>query len=467
MKVWPISVLLLMLCAGCGSVRVHREYADLKQEAKRSTGADIFWQRIEECIEPSEQSLIDPQIVSRDEAVRLALQYNPQLQAQFEELGIAKADLRQAGFYTNPRIDSIFRLPTSGPGRTNIEVEAYMNLSDAWQVPLRRHVAYDQLEITTMHILRLILDLTRDTKLAYIDCVFSQKLYEVVNDILKNITALRDRIYFRQNYGFSSELDKAMADMAVGYWQTKLAEQAMHVKDAFLHLRRLLGATVTWQPLKLTGQLSMDTDLPDVAVLQGYALEHRPEMHIASWRIEKAKHTLSLEKANVLDNVIFGAAYKRDFEFVNKGIGPIIGVQLPVFNTNLGKRERARFEINQAQQERRAQAQMISQEVQYAYIHVQTAAQQIIYYTETVLPASERGIEYTQTYFDSMQLNMIVLLDAYQSMLGAQQELVGLQQQYVQAVAKLERAIAHRLDQWNNSFCSKQDVIPQVKGKAC
>ena len=74
----------------------------------------------------------------------MALLNGSDLQTTYEELGVAQADLVQAGLLANPTISAEIRFP----GRPNFPVEA--NLEDEFLqlffLPLRQKVAQAQLE---------------------------------------------------------------------------------------------------------------------------------------------------------------------------------------------------------------------------------------------------------------------------------------------------------------------------------
>src|SRR4051812_29027480 len=57
--------------------------------------------------------------LTADRAVQIALLNNRNLQATFEEIGVAKADLLEAGLLKNPSFDASVRFPDGGGGTNN------------------------------------------------------------------------------------------------------------------------------------------------------------------------------------------------------------------------------------------------------------------------------------------------------------------------------------------------------------
>ena len=139
-----IALLLLLCLAGCSQKHIKqkskRTFSQVNHILQDTYHTTIAW----------DQAILkdETQTLSLKDAITTAMHNNPQLQADLEILGIANADLVQAGLYTNPFISSVFRLPKKCDETTNIETDFIWNFSDLWQVPLRKNVARDEFEIT-------------------------------------------------------------------------------------------------------------------------------------------------------------------------------------------------------------------------------------------------------------------------------------------------------------------------------
>ncbi|MGI8431084.1 MAG: lipoprotein, partial [Chthoniobacterales bacterium] len=75
------------------------------------TGKRVHWNRggpEDAQIEQGVQALLRRQLTAGS-AVQIALLNNRELQARFEEIGIAQADVIQAGLITNPNFSASFR----------------------------------------------------------------------------------------------------------------------------------------------------------------------------------------------------------------------------------------------------------------------------------------------------------------------------------------------------------------------
>jgi outer membrane protein TolC len=104
----PLKFLALpaaMLLAGCATFSKDGGFDPVAHAARERLGEDVRWQRgaadKEEARRRTEELLAHP--LSVQSAVEIALLDNPTLQASFEELGIAEADLVESGRLPNPR----------------------------------------------------------------------------------------------------------------------------------------------------------------------------------------------------------------------------------------------------------------------------------------------------------------------------------------------------------------------------
>ena len=79
------------------------------------------------------QALLEDALMA-DKAVQVALLNNRELQAMYTELGVAQADLVQAGLLTNPVFDGAAFFPLEG-GPVSLELSAAMSFLDIRVVP--------------------------------------------------------------------------------------------------------------------------------------------------------------------------------------------------------------------------------------------------------------------------------------------------------------------------------------------
>ncbi|HEX2977553.1 MAG TPA: TolC family protein [Candidatus Babeliales bacterium] len=443
---------IILLLPACHKVSITREFNQLQKTTKDITGSEIIH---DSCIKYSDsESAIKDSIsygLSRNEAVKIALMNNPSLQADFEKLGIAKADLIQAGLYTNPTTQNVFRFPTRGePHQTNIESVMTMALSDLWQVPLRKKIFEDELEIITLRILTTILDVVENTKSAYDACVKANLLLENEKIILSFTKELRDETYYRQLFGYSNDLDKDNADAQIAIVRAALVEIIKEQKRAYLHLTKLLGITPSSKKFVLTDTILDDVQTFSLSDLESYALDYRPEIQIARLKMKRYEDTVRFEKARIWKDVNVGIGYKQDFDKPFRGWGPAINFSIPIFDTNNAQIAKAEFEFERAKKKLRSRRIRIQEELRASLVMINKEKKEISYYNAMVIPSYEKAIDYTYTYANTMQLTMITALKSQLNLYMAEQELIEKYYNLHIAYNKLERAYGKTIEPLQN-----------------
>ncbi|MCA9770196.1 TolC family protein [Candidatus Dependentiae bacterium] len=120
---------------------------------------------------------------------------------------------------------------------------------------------------------------------------------------------------------------------------------------------------------------------------------------------------VSYERSRIVDNVQVGISYERDFEKKVSGVGPALGINIPLFNTNYGNVERAKSEINKAEKNLLAQQRTIFANIFNQLSRYNSYLAQIEHYRHNVLPPVMQAIKFSKEFFDKMQMSMIVFLE--------------------------------------------------------
>src|SRR2546421_10285864 len=114
-RAFAISVALYISCllSGCASVPPRGGFSDVQQTVSQRIGKRVQWNQNSDDDRRAAEAvhqLLAPELTA-DSAVQIALLNNPRLQATYAELGIAQADLVQAGLLSNPVFSAGVRVP--------------------------------------------------------------------------------------------------------------------------------------------------------------------------------------------------------------------------------------------------------------------------------------------------------------------------------------------------------------------
>ena len=116
-------------------------------------------------------------VLTADRAVQVALLNNRELQATFEEIGVANADLTEAGLLKNPSFYVSARFPDRPPSGTNLEFSIVQDFLDLFLIPLRKKVAANELARAKLRVGDAVLKIASEVKTTFYTLQAKQQLF--------------------------------------------------------------------------------------------------------------------------------------------------------------------------------------------------------------------------------------------------------------------------------------------------
>ncbi len=433
-------LIAILLITGCASVQTKQEWERLYTFTKERVGAEIQWEQSEE-----DKRLIDEKVkellsdgLTMDDAIKIALLNNKRLQSTFEDIGIAKADLVQAGFYTNPNLKALFRFPFSGGGM-GLELGGIVNIADLWQIPIKKKVAASRLERTMLQVSEEIINTTLEAKRAYINYLALSLIRDEVEKIKDKVDELRDHLIYRKEFGYATDLDIYMAEALALETGLEFSKVESDLLISLFRLNRILGLSPEKADYEIRGVLSEDLIKPaDYEKALSIALENRLDIQIANMHIEEARNILALEKSRIFSDVQAGAIYEKDIDG-EESIGAEIGLQLPIFHQNQAQIAMAEFRLRQAEKTLKAKTDEIKEEILVILERITLLSQKMNIMKNQILPARKGALEFAEKYFNAMELNMLYLLEAQKRYLESRRDYLMTLKEYYEEMIALER----------------------------
>ena len=436
----------LLLILGCATVKTDEEWSRFKKTSSERTGHELLWEQSEgeeASIRKEIKEILDDGL-SRDEAVKVALLNNRLLQSTFEEIGISKSDLVQAGLFRNPRIGALFRFPLDG-GSTNIDAFGIFNLSDFWQIPFRKKVAAVQLEMSMMRVNQIVLDTAAEVKRAYDALYYLQLGEKQTGDILKKFQEIDKRVKTRRQFGFVSDLDIYLSQILVVEAEMALYRIQRELSIAKAHLDQVMGLKKNLSHYKITQSRELYLpEIPHVEEALKHALRHRFDVQMARFKTMEAERNLKLEKIYVFRDVNFLLSYERGIER-EEVFGPGIGLQLPLFDQNQAQIAKAQYMVRRAHKRLQALEEQIKEEVIRDLERIDLQKTRAHMLEEQVIPLRLKALDYSNKWVNAMQLNRLFLLEAQKGLMQTQLDLLQTQTELHRALVDLERHLGGKL----------------------
>jgi len=439
--------LLLVLC-GCASIVKEKGHDEVATLVKQRTGFSTGWnQGTPEDAEVAQR--VDALLkagLTRDAAVQIALVNNPDLQATYEELGVAQADLVQAGLLSNPRINASLDAPL-GQSLSLIEFGIVQNFLDLFMLPLRKRIAAEQFAVDVARVAHAALRTTAEVSTVFFEVQAATQKVELQALISEAARAAAETAERQRKAGNINALELASQQANDAQARIELLREQTELTMHREHLNRLLGLFGPQTQWALKGPLAEVPPLePPLDQLETRAIRQRLDLRAARGAVALLTTASNLVRTSAATGIVdIGAEIHQD----PNGplvLGPTLSIELPIFDQR--QAQLAKVEAQQRQAERRLRQLAVDarSEVRAAFALLQASRQEATFYKERLLPLREKVLDETQLQYNAMQLGVFQLLDARTSQTHAYREYLDAVARYWSARAELERALGGTLE---------------------
>lgn len=447
MKRSAIVFLLGLLAPGCAAPPA--SFDRVQSTVAERTGQRVHWSRGEPDdaqVERNVQALLRRKLTA-ESAVQIALLNNRDLQARFEEIGIAQADLIEAGLLSNPNFAASFRFPDRPPSGTNIEYSIAQNFLQILMIPLRKRIAAAQLAATETRVADEVLKLAAEVKSAFYTAQARQQLLDrlrLISETNETAAEFSQRLHDAGNIN-----DLELANQQGNYEQARLevAQTELQVRRDRERLNRLLGL---WGAQTAWAMADHLPELPPNEVplqnLEARAVAQRLDLRARRMELDLIGQALALRTKTryVPVEIKLGLSTERETEG-QRVTGPTLDLELPIFNQGQGEIARLSAEYRQAQRKLEALALEIRSEVREARAQLIAARDLTAFIGKRLLPTQQQALNLTLQQYNFMLKGAYDLLLAKQNEVAAERSYIEAWRDYWVARAELERAVGGSL----------------------
>ncbi len=442
----------LLAAAGCASANPSRGFKPVEETITSRGGPRVIW-RTDSSQDHEAGVAMDAllkQPLTADGAVQVALLNNSSLQATYEEIGIAQADLVQAGLLSNPVFGASARRRSPGPTATAWGFSLVQNFLELVNRPLYKKMAAAQFVRTRLRVSHEVYTLTGMVRRDYYTLQADQKLLSRVEAIVKGNEAAAEIAKRQREAGTLNELNQSVQQAVLD--QTRLMAvqfrlQYQHDREALNRDMGLTGDALNWQ---LTDELAEppEKDLP-LEGLEARAVAHR--LDLAAARAETEAYYQNLRRTRgfrFVNRLELGFQTEKPLE-AEPGLprlsGPEISFEIPIFDRGQGKVPLARALLRQSQARTREREVIVRSEVREAHARLQASREMVHLYATDVLPLRRRIVTLTLQQYNAMLKGVYDLLLAKQSELDAERGAIEALRDYWISRSELERAVGGSL----------------------
>ena len=428
---------------GCAHVDPNPAFRELANTVHLRTGKRVQWNRgtAQDAEAQAAVASLLRHPLTADAAVQVALLNNRNLQATYEELGIAQADLVEAGLLRNP----IFTFERRFPGQA-LEMDLLKEFIDILLLPLRKRIAAAQFEAAKLRVGHEILKTAAEVRAAFYEHQGDEQLVDLRKTVAEATERSAETALRMQQAGNLKNLDLATEQASHAQAKIELAKaqsEAVQTREKLNKLMGAFGAQTNWTVASRLPELSGGE--VSTSQLESRAIQQRLDLAAARQEFIAQARSLGIARADaILQQAEFGAHYEREISG-EYAVGPSVNVPIPIFNQGQAAVARSSAKLRQSEQRYLALAADIRSDVRAARDKMLLSRRQVEYFKSTALPTRTRVTEESQLEYNAMQIGPFQLLQAKQEEVKTGADSVEALRDYWVARAELEKAVGGSL----------------------
>lgn len=373
-------------------------------------------------------------------AIQIAFLKNPKVQAIFEELGIAHADLIEAGLLSNPNFSLEVRYPHEKAFVTNIEYLVTATFLDIFMIPLRIKLAKAEFEQAKRRVTNEILDLAFEVRQTYYELLAELQKLKYTRPIVE-LTSIHGELISRQNIiGNVNRLDFQQVQAKFLEANLEIAKEQTTIIRLREKLNRLLG--LCEEVCLILPEIPQEFDYQgfDLCALESIALSVRMDLQEARFEVIRLRRMLGLKDWWTYSNLKAGVAGERDPDGLNL-VGFGLSGEIPIFNFGQAARMRIFAQLRQAQDRYEELEIRILSEVREAHKLLMSDLGMINDYRIRILPLQNEISSSSEELYNVMGLGVDRLIENKRQELEANRNYFEILKDYWVARVQLDKAL--------------------------
>lgn len=430
--------------AGCATSSLDQGFDGVSRTVADRTARQVVW---------NHGSTADGQAAGRvtailsrplgpEDAVQVALFRNRGLQAGYAELGLAQADLVQAGLLQNPALGVSVRFPDRLYSVTDVGLDLTQNLLNLILLPAKRDVAETQLAAAQTRVAASVLDLVADVKKAYFRLSADQAIAAVLRERMAASDASASLARRLHDAGNISDLDLSRQQADAELTRTEYADAlaaGVADREELNRLMGLFGPETAWTVPDTLPALPPDR-LP-YDRLEAMAITGNLRIEALRRQADASARALGIARDyGWLTDVQLGVSTEKNPEGY-RVTGPTFQIPLPLFDRGQASRLRAAVALQQDEDEMAQLAIDTRAQVRAARDQIVRLRDLADRYQAVVVPLQRRILALGVQQYNFMLLGPFDLLRAKQDEIAASRRLIEAKRDYWIARAELDRIL--------------------------
>src|SRR5690348_1319466 len=390
--------------------------------------------------------------LSLDRALELALQHNHSLLAARATIDQSRAEEITANLRPNPLLswDAQF-LPFFNPSTFSSD---YLNNSAQFDIGVsyliergkkRQHrlqAARDQTAQTAANVADNERAITANVAQQFIGVLLANANMDLARMDLESFQNTVEISQTRYQAGDIGEGDLLKIKLQLLQFQMDLNSAQLAKVQALANLRALLGFESVPENYDVDGELAYQSVRLNLDDLKLLALRNRPDYRATQLGLTAAQSQLTLAQSTGKRDLTAAVNYTH-VAGVNAA-SFFFNIELPIFTKNQGEIARARFGVNQAQENQSAASESVLTDVVNAYEGVRTNDEVVSLYNSGYLQQAQESRDISQYAYQRGAASLLDYLDSERSYRATEIAYRQALASYMLAVEQLRQAVGTR-----------------------
>lgn len=423
-----LFLILVLFAGGCMRVDTNPRpiFNEVQEDVAYLTGQNIAW---DDEIKSSIDSLLQEELTD-ESAVKIALLNNQNLQAAYESLGIAQAELAQAGLLKNPIFSLAYRFSTKSNVTDLIDMSLLQNFLEILLIPLKKKMAQAELEASKAMLMTKILDVIAATKIAFYRLQATREIWNLKKKVLLATELSYEAAQRLFDAGNIKDLEVSMERSL--YEQTKLEVASLEIgvlegREQLNILMGLWGDQIGWTVAPFLPTIPPKEE--DFKNIENEAIARSIDLRVVSKGLLATAAKFGIDTTKIVfPQFDVGVSSERDDNVWY--VGPAFNLPIPLFDFGQANGAKARAKIMQEWNRYTALAVEIRSKARSARFSLLNAFRQSQYLEKVIIPLAEQITYSTLLQHNAMQLGIFHLLSAKQRELEKKIQHVEMEREY-------------------------------------
>lgn len=441
----PLLLMAALGLSGCASFSPDGGMGEVSAITDQAIRKDIAFVRSADDAEAASGRV--KQLLSRplsiDAAVQVALLNNKGLQAAYNELALAEADLVEASLPPNP-VFSVSRI--SGDGASEVERQIVGDILALATLPVRSDIARDRFRAAQLKAALQTLRLAAEVRRAYVRAVAANAMVGLLTEAKSTAEATAQLATRLGQTGSLNKLDQAREQVFYAETTAELATARDAAASAREKLARLLGLWDGDLAFRIPDHLPALPRRPQtLPFIEADAVGHRIDLQMARIELAALAKSLQLTDATRFVTLLDVAGIDRRTHdpdtapFRERGFD--VAFQIPIFDGGEVRVRQAAETYNRAFNRLTEQAINIRSEAREAYRSYRSAYDIASHYQREILPLRKIITEEMQLQFSSMQVDVFALLVEARQRIASQRAAIEANRAFWLAQSELQAVV--------------------------